>query len=98
MEQSLNSGIRKCWNVDAGGKDARNQRVELYVTVNRDRTVARVDIVDQLRYSTDKHYQAAADAARRSLLNRACWPLQLPEDKYEIWKSFPYTFDPSGML
>lgn len=98
MESSLNNGVRKCWNVDAGGKNAETQIVEMQVYVNRDRTVSKVEFIDWVRYNADSHYKAAADAARRALLNRQCWPLQLPEDKYEIWKSFPYTFDPSGML
>lgn len=98
MEADLNAGIRGCWNVDAGGKDAKTQIVELQVYVNRDRTVRAVEFKDRLRYDTDKNYRAAAEAARNALLNRFCWPLRLPEDKYDVWKSFPYTFDPSGMI
>ncbi len=98
MEASLNNGIRKCWNVDAGGKNAETQIVKLQVFVNRDRTVQKVEFIEKLRYETDTYYKAAAEAARRALMNPACWPLQLPEEQYEVWKSFPYTFDPSGML
>ena len=98
MEASLNSGIRKCWNVNAGGKYAETLVVKLQVEVTRQRTVSSVRIIDQGRYGSDPAFQAAADAARRALLNPACWPLRLPEDKYDIWKSFTYTFDPSSML
>lgn len=98
MEAALNNGVKRCWNVNAGGKYAEEQKVQLEVFVNRDRTVREVRFVDTIRYNTDTHYRAAADAARRALLNRNCWPLNLPEDKYEIWKSFIYTLDPSGML
>ncbi len=98
MESALNNGVKKCWNVNAGGKYAEQQKVQLEVFVNRDRTVRDVKFVEVLRYNSDPHYRAAADTARRALLNRNCWPLNLPEDKYEIWKSFIYTLDPSGML
>lgn len=98
METGLNSGMRKCWNVNAGGKYAEQQIVKLEVFVNRDRTVQSVKFVEFLKYNSDPHYKAAADAARWALLNRNCWPLNLPEDKYDLWKRFIYTFDPSSML
>ncbi len=97
MEAALNSSVKKCWNVDAGGKNAHTQIVKLEVFVNRDRTVRDVKFVEFLKYNADTHYRAAADAARRALLNRNCWPLNLPEEKYDLWKSFVYTFDPSGI-
>ncbi len=97
MERSLNNGIRKCWNVDAGGKNAHTQKVELEVFVNRDKTVYKVQFVEIIRYNTDSHYRAAADAARRALLNRNCWPLNLPDDRYDLWKHFIYDFDPSAI-
>ncbi len=97
-EAALNAGIRKCWNINAGGRNARDLIVVVRVNVRRDRTVSSVEIQDMARYNSDQHYKAAADAARRALLDRDCWPLQLPPEKYEIWKSFPYTFDPSEIL
>ena len=46
----------------------------------------------------DRYFQAAAEAARRAVLNVNCQPLQLPPDKYEIWKEIRFNFDPSKML
>jgi len=93
--ENLNSGVQPCWNVNAGGKNAESLVVTLRVYVNRDRTVRRVDIVDRIR---DTHHQAAADAARRALLNPNCSTLRLPPEKYDRWKEFTYIFDPSQML
>lgn len=94
----LNRGVEPCWNVNAGGKDAQTLIVQLSVFVNRDRTVRDVQIIDRLRYNTDTHFKAAADAARRALLNPRCSTLRLPLEKYERWKNFKYVFDPSKML
>ncbi|PCJ96043.1 MAG: hypothetical protein COA45_11655 [Zetaproteobacteria bacterium] len=94
----LNRGVQPCWNVNAGGKNAENLLVSLRVFVNQNLRVREVQILDQLRYNADTHFRAAAEAARRALLNPRCSTLRLPPDKYEQWKVFKYTFDPSQML
>ncbi len=94
----LNYGVSKCWNVNAGGKYAETLIVSLRVFVNPDMRVRDVQIIDSVRYSTDSHFQAAADAARWALLNPECNKLRLPAEKYEYWKVFKYHFDPSDML
>lgn len=95
---ALNQGVQKCWNVNAGGRMAENLEVKLRVFVNPDQNVREVVILDQIRYATDPHYRAAADAAQRALLHPDCRTLNLPPEKYEIWKNFIYVFDPSQML
>ncbi len=95
---ALNQGVQPCWNLNAGGRYAENLIVKLNVTVNPDRTVRDVKIVEQMRYATDQHYKSAADAARWALLNPQCSTLNLPPEKYETWKNFVYVFDPSQML
>ncbi len=94
----LNRGVQPCWNVNAGGKNAESLLVSLRVFVNPDLRVREVQILDQLRYNADTHFRAAAEAARRALLNPRCSTLRLPSEKYEQWKVFKYTFDPSQML
>ncbi|MBI1301998.1 MAG: hypothetical protein GC137_10155 [Alphaproteobacteria bacterium] len=94
----LNRGVQPCWNVNAGGRNAEDLIVTLRVFVNPDLRVRDVQIIDQLRYSTDTHFKAAAEAARRALLNPNCSKLNLPPEKYEQWKVFRYVFDPSQML
>lgn len=94
----LNRGVQPCWNVNAGGKNAESLLVSLRVFVNTDLRVREVQIIDQLRYNANTHFRAAAEAARRALLNPRCSTLRLPPEKYEQWKVFKYTFDPSQML
>ncbi len=96
--ENLNSGVQPCWNVNAGGKDAGQLVVSLQVTVGPDMRVIDVKILDQVRNSSDSHFQAAAEAARRALLNETCRTLRLPPEKYEQWKVFKYNFDPSMLL
>lgn len=95
---ALNRGVQPCWNVNAGGRNAEDLIVTLRVFVNPDLRVRNVQIEDQIRYSTDTHFRAAAEAARRALLNPNCSQLNLPPEKYEQWKEFRYVFDPSQML
>lgn len=95
---NLNRGVQPCWNVNAGGKNAEELLVSLRVFVNHDLRVREVQILDQVSYSTNTHFRAAAEAARRALLNPRCSKLNLPPEKYEQWKVFKYTFDPSRML
>ncbi len=94
----LNRGVEPCWNINAGGRDAHKLIVELMVFVNQDRTVREVKIIDQMNYNSDSHFRAAAEAARRALLNPRCSTLNLPPEKYERWKKFRYIFNPSSML
>ena len=94
----LNRGVQPCWNINAGGKNAEDLIVDLKVFVNPDLRVRDVQILDQVRYSTDSHFRASAEAARRALLNPKCSKLRLPPEKYDHWKVFIYTFDPSQML
>ncbi len=95
---ALVRGVQPCWNVNAGGRMAEDLVVKLRVLVNRNRTVRDAIILDKLRYAADPHYKSAADAARWALLNPQCSTLNLPEEKYETWKSFIFVFDPSQML
>ena len=44
-------------------------------------------------YKRDLKYRAVADSARHAV--RDCSPLPLPENKYELWKTFVFNFDTS---
>lgn len=97
-QDDLNRGVEPCWNVNAGGKYAENLVVSLEVSISPEMSVIDVRVLDQGRYSSDTAFRAAADAARRALLNPRCSQLRLPPEKYNEWKVFTYNFDPSQML
>lgn len=95
---ALRHQLAGCWIVPTGAKYAENLAVEIRISVNPDRTVRNVSVVNQILYSTDSHYQAAADAAMRAVRNQKCSPLQLPPGKYTEWKEMVINFDPREML
>ncbi|MCR9257595.1 MAG: hypothetical protein NXI16_16035 [Alphaproteobacteria bacterium] len=94
---ALRAQLRQCWNFPAGAKNPEDLIVEARVVMRSDRTPATVEILDSGRLS-DSFYRAAADAARRALLNPACHPFKLPPDKASLWQTMILTFDPREML
>lgn len=98
--QSFLNGVSPCWNVDAGQIFSYDLVVVLDVTVGSDQRVLTANILpqDQSRYRSNPRFRASADSARRALLDPDCRILNLPEEKYHLWKEFSITFNPSGML
>lgn len=98
--ESFLSGVSPCWNVDAGQIFSYDLVVVLDVTVGPDQRVLSANILpqDQPKYRNNPRFRASADSARRALLDPNCRVLNLPKDKYHLWKEFSFTFNPSGML
>jgi outer membrane biosynthesis protein TonB len=86
--------IEACWNVPAGARDAQNLQPEFRVNMNADGTVLAATLLNS---QNDPFFRAAADSARRALLNPTCQPLKLPPDKYSQWQTFTITFDPKDI-
>ncbi|MBV9551625.1 MAG: hypothetical protein JO032_02415 [Alphaproteobacteria bacterium] len=85
--------IARCWNINAGARDAKDLVVEIRAAVQPDGTVTRAEIVDQGRLG-DPIYRAAAESARRAFFNPLCTPLKLPPEKYALWKDLVVDFSP----
>jgi hypothetical protein len=96
-EDALRRQIEQCWNVPVGARDAQNLVIEIHLEINPDRTVKTAEIVDNGRLG-DPFYLAAAESARRAILNPKCSPLNLPEDKAETWHSMTMRFNPQDVL
>jgi hypothetical protein len=90
--------IEQCWNVPAGARDAKDLVIEVKAVVNPDGTVQEATIIDQGRYGGDPYYRAAAESARRAVLNPRCSPLKLPPDKYDSWRDLDLFFNPKDVL
>ncbi len=88
--------IEACWNVPAGARDAGNLQPQFRVWMNADGTVRDAQLQNSGQLN-DPFFQAAADSARRALLNPRCQPLKLPPDKYDQWQTFTITFDPKDI-
>ena len=95
---AVSKQIGGCWNLLPGARDADLLTVELRIKVFPDRTVKSVDITDKFRYKNDPFFRAAADNAVRAIRNPACSPLNLPPNKYDLWKDMIFNFDPRGMF
>jgi len=77
------------------------------VQFNPDGTVREVEIMNGVRYNTDSFYRAAADSARRAVIQcqngtrfdgSVRQGYDLPANEYENWRSVHLTFDPRDML
>lgn len=90
--------LSNCWNILPGAAQAETLAVNLTINVNRDRTVRDVQITDRARYQTDTFFRAAADNAMRAIQHPDCTPLDLPADKYNMWKEITLNFDPGSMF
>jgi hypothetical protein len=88
--------LSRCWNINAGARDAKDLVVEIRASVQPDGTVSRADIVDTGRLS-DPLFRAAAESARRTFFNPQCTPLKLPPDKYATWKDLVVDFSPKDI-
>lgn len=89
--------IAGCWNVPAGARNAEDLIVEVRIEVNQDMTVRDVRLVHPEKAS-DPFWRTAAESAVRAVLNPRCSPLKLPPNKYDVWKSIIFTFNPREML
>ena len=90
--------ISQCWNITSGARQAEALSVEIEMKMNPDATVRKARVVDSIRMNSDPYYRAAAESALRALSHPDCIPLKFPLDKYKLWKSFIFNFDPKNML
>jgi hypothetical protein len=95
---ALRYQLSRCWSIQAGARYAEDLVVEIRLLVNADRSVQSATIVDQGRYNADGFFRAAADSAMRAVRSPMCNPLELPADKYDMWKDIVVRFDPREML
>ena len=97
-EDALRAQLEKCWNVPFGAKDAENMSVEIFMVINRNRTLREARIVNMPRYHSDSFFRAAADSALRAVNSSLCSPFDVPPDKYDVWKTVTVTFNPKDMF
>lgn len=95
---ALRHQLSRCWSIQAGARYAEDLVVEIRLIVTPARAVQSATIVDQGRYNADGFFRAAADSAMRAVRSPMCNPLELPQDKYDMWKDIVVSFDPREML
>lgn len=98
IKMALNRQFAECWNLMAGARYAEDIVVKIRLVINPDRSVQSARIADQWRYNQDSFYKAAADTALRAVRHPNCQVLDLPPEKYELWKDLIFNFNPSQQL
>jgi hypothetical protein len=89
--EGVRQKIRPCWNSFGGARDA--PVVSLVVQMDQAGTPTDVQFKDPGRMG-DPVYRAAAESARRALMNPRCQPWPLSQEKYNSWRTITFNFDP----
>ncbi len=92
---ALRARLTKLWNLQAGTERPEELIVEVRIRLTPDRRLAAPpEVVSQ---GTSPRYQAAADAARRAVLQGQPFEM-LQTATYDQWKDMIVTFDPREMF
>jgi hypothetical protein len=89
----ISSQIYPHWVVPSGVRDAENIIIEMRVQLRENGEVipSSVKILDEKKYATDYVFRAAADSARRAILEAS--PLKISKDKIELFRDFILRFN-----
>ncbi len=91
--EMISSQIYPHWAVPSGVRDAENIIIEIHVELRDNGEVipSSIRIIDEKRYATDYIFRAAADSARRAILEAS--PLDIPKEKIDLFKEFTLRFN-----
>lgn len=87
----ISSQIYPHWVVPSGVKDAENIIIEIRVKLRDNGEVFNTKIIDKRRYDSDYIFRAAADSARRAVLEAS--PLNIPKRKIDLFREFIFRFN-----
>lgn len=93
LVSAISRQVTPCWNIPVGAQGITGLRAELNIVMGPDGSVQSVVPMDATKMSADPVYRAFAESAVRAV--RACSPLQLPSESYQVWKNIIFNFDPS---
>jgi hypothetical protein len=99
IADALKSQIYRCWSPPIGAPDVRALIVDYALRLNRDGTVATLQLTpgSQVMAASNAYTRAAAEAASRAIYQ--CQPYRLPADRYNVWREInPLRFDPRQMM
>lgn len=88
----ISNHVRKFFNVSYAASEVNNI-ITLKIITNLDGTVQSVTIIEKAKYMRNKFYRAAADAARRAVLDSS--PLPLPKGKEKLFTNMIFDFNTS---
>lgn len=88
--------MQRCWNVQAGAKDAKDLVVNIRISLAQDGSVINVKLEDNT-FGKNEFWRAAAESAMRAV--RVCSPYpELAKISYDKWRDVLLVFNPSDML
>lgn len=87
--------IERCWNVPVGVPGIETMRVNLRIQLESDGAVREVSIEDTGRLAQDPGFRTVAESARRAVLTCR---LNLPIEKFAVWRDMVLTFSPGDAL
>ena len=98
QEDALRAQIFGCWSVPLGLPYDENLLVRIKLSLKRDGTIMKSEILDHQRMNTpgQKFYKVLAESALRAV--RLCQPLKVPPTGYDKWKELQLNFNPTEML
>jgi hypothetical protein len=99
LAADLKSQIAPCWSPPTEASDISELVVDLHVLLNKDGSVASVQMLDETRAAASRnaHTRASVQAAMRALYK--CQPYRLPPERYNLWREIsPLRFDPRQMM
>ena len=70
-------------------------RAELNIVMGPDGSIQSVVPMDTARMADDPVFRAFAESAVRAV--RACSPLKLPPESFQVWRNIIFNFDPSRL-
>jgi neural Wiskott-Aldrich syndrome protein len=95
LAASISRQITPCWNIPVAAQGIGGLRAELNIVMGPDGGIRTVAPTDAARMSSDPVFRAFAESAVRAV--RACSPLKLPPESYQVWRNIIFNFDPSRM-
>ncbi len=98
LKQMIRQQVEPCWSPPVGAAGAEDLAVTIFIRVDQRGFVREARVIDSPAMALNSYVQAAADAARRAVLNPRCQPFKLPQKRYDLWKEIRFNFDPREML
>ena len=92
---AISRQITPCWNIPVAAQGVGGLRAELNIVLGQDGSVQSVTATDAARMGSDPVFRAFAESAMRAV--RACAPLKLPAESYQLWRNIIFNFDPQRL-
>ena len=94
----ISSQVTPHWVVPGGVKNANSLIIKMRIKLRENGEVIpnAIEILDSARYNSDYVFRAAADSARRAVLEAS--PFKVPADKMHLFRDFEFSFNTDKAL